>query len=78
MSDFSNPAYQAIHRLNNKFDDIGDQIKDLMARQASGETPDPEEFSRLLAAESVTKSAMSAQFSLLQKPLKTVLNESKG
>lgn len=78
MSDFSNPAYQAIQRLNNKFDDIGDQMKDFMARQASGEEPDPEEFSRLLELESTTKSALAAQFGLLQKPLKTVLNESRG
>ncbi len=78
MSDFSNPAYQAIQRLTNKFDDIGDQIKDVMARQASGETPDPDEFARLLEAESTTKAAMAVQFNLLQKPLKTVLNESRG
>ena len=78
MSEFSNPAYQAIHRLNNKFDDIGEQMKDFQARQASGETPDPEEFAKLLEVQSVTKSAMNAQIGLLQKPLKTVLNESKG
>ena len=78
MSDFSNPAYQAIHRLNNKYDDIGEQMKDFLARQASGETPDPDEFAQLLEAQSVTKSALAAQFNLLQKPLKTVLTESRS
>ena len=78
MSDFTNPAYQAIQRLNNKFDDIGDQMKDFIERQASGETPDPDEFASLLEAQSITKSAMTAQFGLLQKGLKTVLNEAKS
>jgi hypothetical protein len=78
MSDTSNPALQAIHRLNNKYEEIGDNMKDFMARQASGETPDPDEFAKLLEAQSTTKSALSAQFSLLQKPLKVVLNESRG
>lgn len=78
MSDFSNPAFQAIQRLNNKYEDLGDRMKDFMARQAAGETPDPDEFAKLLEAQSITKSALAAQFGLLQKPLKTVLNESKG
>ena len=78
MSDFSNPALQAIQRLNNKFEEIGDTMEDFMVRQASGETPDPSEFTRLLEAQSTTKSALTAQFSLLQKPLKTVLSESRG
>ena len=78
MSDFSNPAFQAIQHLNNKFDEIGDNMKDFLARQAAGETPDPDEFAKLLEAQSTTKSALAAQFSLLQKPYKTVLGESRG
>jgi hypothetical protein len=78
MSDTSNPALQAIQRLNNKYEEIGDNMQDFMARQASGETPDPNEFARLLEAQSTTKSVLFAQFSLLQKPLKAVLNESRG
>jgi hypothetical protein len=46
-------------------------------RQISGEQPNPTEFTRLLEQQSLTHSAMTAQFSLLQKPLKTVLNESR-
>jgi hypothetical protein len=79
MSDFSsNPALQAIQRLNTKYEEIGDNMKNFMERQASGEEPDPEEFAQLLEAQSTTKSALAAQVSLLQKPIKTVLNESKG
>jgi len=77
MSDTSNPVLANLHRLGNKFDDIGDAIQDFMARQAAGEKPDPDEFSRLMELQSVDKSAMQAQFNLLQKPLKTVLNEVK-
>ena len=77
MSDTSNPAYQGIKHLNHKYDAIGDDLKDFMARQAAGETPDPEEFSKLLELQSVTKSALTAQYNLLQKPVKIVLNEAK-
>lgn len=77
MSNTSNPALTNLHRLSNKFDDIGDAIQDFMARQAAGEKPDPDEFSKLMEMQSVDKSAMQAQFNLLQKPLKTVLNEVK-
>lgn len=77
MSDSSNPAYQAIHRLNGRYDEIGEQMKDFLARQAAGETPDPDEFGRMLEAQSITKVALAAQATLLLKPLKTVLNESR-
>lgn len=78
MSVNSNLAYQAIQRLSDKFDAIGEGIQDFVARQAEGENPDPDEFSQLLAAESVTKSALQAQHSLLQKPLKMVLTETRS
>lgn len=78
MSDSSNPALRAIQRLNEKYERIGDNLKDFIAGQASGEEPDPEAFGKLLEAQSTTKAVMSAQFNLLQKPLKTVLNESRG
>jgi hypothetical protein len=58
-------------------DDIGGQMNNFMDKQAHGGEADPSEFQRLLEAQSVTKTAMTAQFNLLQKPLKTVLNESK-
>jgi hypothetical protein len=78
MSDNGNPALHGLRRLNSEYEKIGDGLKDFLASQASGETPDPAEFASLLESQSVTKSAMQAQFNLLQKPLKTVLNESKN
>jgi hypothetical protein len=78
MSDFSSPAMQAIQHLNNKFDEIGDDIQDFMVRQASGEEPDPQEFAQLMQAQSAVKSALGVQFNLQEKPFKTVLNEVRG
>lgn len=78
MSDTSNPAYQAIRRYSDKYERIGEGLADFVTRQAEGESPDPVEFEQLLEAQSVTKSAMQAQYALLQKPLKTVLSESRG
>ncbi len=72
-----NPVLQNLRHLNQKFDDIGNQLNDFNRRQADGEMPDPAQFVDLLQKQSVTRTAMAAQFNLLQKPLKTVLNESK-
>lgn len=72
-----NPVLQNLRHLNQKFDDIGNQLNDFNRRQADGEMPDPAQFVDLLQKQSVTRTAMVAQFNLLQKPLKTVLNESK-
>ncbi|WP_028100969.1 hypothetical protein [Pseudoduganella violaceinigra] len=72
-----NPVVQSLHRLDRKFDGIGDQMQEFYRRQANGEQPNPNDFARLLEQQSLTHSAMTAQFSLLQKPLKTVLNEAK-
>lgn len=77
MSDSRNPVLQNMRHLTQRFDDLGDQLADFNRRQADGEHPDAGEFVDLLKKQSVTHSALSAQFSLLQKPLKTVLNESK-
>ncbi|KQZ44733.1 hypothetical protein [Duganella sp. Root1480D1] len=77
MSSKLNPVVQSLHRLDRKFEDIGDQMHEFYRRQANGEKPNPTEFTRLLEQQSLTHSAMTAQFNLLQKPLKTVLNESK-
>ncbi|HWW05984.1 hypothetical protein [Collimonas sp.] len=77
MSDNHNPVLQNLRHLNQKFEDIGQQINDFNRRQTDGEMPDPKAFMDLLQKQSVTHSAMTAQFSLLQKPLKTVLNETK-
>ncbi len=73
----SNPVLRNLRHLDKKFDEIGQKVNDFNRQQAAGETPDPAAFMDLLQKQSVTKSAMSAQFNLLQKPLKTVLNETK-
>lgn len=73
----SNPAMSALRRLNDKFDAQGDQMNDFMARQAQGENPDPAAFMKLLEQRSTTSEALQAQFKLHEKPLKTVLNETK-
>lgn len=77
MSGNSNPVLQNVRNLTQRFDDLGEQMSDFNRRQADGEQPDPSEFVDLLKKQSVTHSALNAQFSLLQKPLKTVLNETK-
>jgi hypothetical protein len=77
MSSNLNPVLQSLHALTKKFDNNTSSIADFQRRQTNGEQPNPEEFTRLLEKQSVTHSAMNAQFSLLQKPLKTVLNESR-
>ncbi|GGZ01561.1 hypothetical protein ACFFTM_08845 [Pseudoduganella plicata] len=77
MSSNQNPVLQSLRSLTRKFDDSTDGIADFQRRQTNGEQPDPQEFTRLLEVQSVTHSAMNAQFSLLQKPLKTVLNETR-
>ncbi|AKU22900.1 hypothetical protein MJ904_08890 [Massilia sp. MB5] len=77
MSSNQNSVVQSIHRLDRKFDDTGSQMHDFYSRQTNGEMPDPNEFIRLLQQQAMVHSAMTAQFGLLQKPLKTVLNETK-
>jgi hypothetical protein len=77
MSSNQNPVLQSLRSLTKKFDSSTDGIADFQRRQTNGEQPDPQEFTRLLEQQSITHSAMSAQFSLLQKPLKTVLSETR-
>ncbi len=77
MSGNSNPVLQNVRNLTQRYDDLGERMSDFNRRQADGEQPDASEFVDLLKKQSVTHSALNAQFSLLQKPLKTVLNETK-
>ncbi|MPS30351.1 MAG: hypothetical protein E2576_02635 [Alcaligenaceae bacterium] len=77
MSGNNNPVIQSIRHMTQRFDDLGQRFDDFSRRQADGEHPDPAEFIELLKKKSVTHSALSAQFGLLQKPLKTVLNETR-
>ncbi|MFJ3044660.1 hypothetical protein ACIPEN_02410 [Herbaspirillum chlorophenolicum] len=77
MSANSHPYLQTLGKLNNRFESTADQLSDFNRRQADGEHPDPAEFMDLLNKQSVTRTAMTAQFGLLQKPLKTVLSETR-
>jgi hypothetical protein len=52
-------------------------MNDFMRRQANGEQPDPAEFMSILTKRSVVHDAMQAQSKLYEKPMQTVLNETK-
>ncbi|MBP0597302.1 hypothetical protein J8I26_04250 [Herbaspirillum sp. LeCh32-8] len=77
MSAQPNPFLQNLRQLNSRFDSTAQELADFNRRQADGEHPDPAEFMDLLSKQSVTRTAMAAQFGLTQKPLKTVLNETR-
>jgi hypothetical protein len=66
-----------IRHLDEKYKSISEQQADFLRRQSAGENPDPDEFVQLLEKQSVTGTAMTAQFNLYQKPLKTVLTDSR-
>jgi hypothetical protein len=80
MSETTNTRSQAlgaISRLTGKFDAAGDEMGKFLQMQANGEQPDPEEFAKLLDKRLTAQEAMQAQFKLYEKPLKTVMTESK-
>lgn len=77
MADIPNHVMQAIRRLSGRNDATGEQMDDFARRQANGEQPDPNEFTQLLQLRSTTQDAMAAQFKLVEKPLRTVLQEAK-
>ena len=77
MAENHNPVLQNLRHLNQKMDGVNKQMHEFMQGQAEGDEPDPGAFQQLLSQQSVTKTAMTAQFSLFQKPLKTVLSDSK-
>ncbi len=73
----SNAMIQSLRHLNNRSEQTGQQMADFARRQTEGEQPDPAEFTALLQQRSVTHDAMSAQLKLLEKPIRTVLQETK-
>jgi hypothetical protein len=73
----SNGVMHELRRLNNRSDETGDKMADFIRRQMNGEQPDPSEFTAILEKRSTTHDAMRAQFKLLEKPLKTVLQDVK-
>lgn len=77
MGNHVNNVVYSLQRLSHRHDDAGHAITDFMQRQSDGEHPDPEEFVSLLKQQSTTHDAMTAQFKLYEKPMKTVLNDIK-
>lgn len=77
MSGNINHVINALRRLSNKYDAAAEEMTDFNRRQMAGEKPDPNEFVALLKKRAVTQDAMTAQFKLYEKPLKTVLQETK-
>ena len=73
----SSQSMYALRRTNDKLDGTNDRIHDFMERQMNGEKPDPEEFMKLLEKQANTQQVLQAQFKLHEKPMKTVLNETK-
>jgi len=77
MSDSSNPVMKSMRHLHQRYEEAGKDLNNFMRDQTRGEQPDPSQFLDALKRQSLTHTAMTAQFGLLQKPLKTVLNETK-
>jgi hypothetical protein len=72
-----NLVLNSIRHLDDKYKSISEQQADFLRRQSAGENPDPDEFTQLLEKQSITGTAMTAQFNLYQKPLKTALTDSR-
>jgi hypothetical protein len=77
MSSNHNPVVKSLRHMGKQLEEVDVELNKVMTQQAHGGDADPDQFKRLLELKSVTKTAMIAQFNLNQKPLKTVLNESK-
>jgi hypothetical protein len=77
MADNHSQVMNSLRRLNNRSEAAGEEMADFVRRQAAGEKPDPNEFTALLQKRSTSHDAMAAQFKLFEKPMKTVLNETK-
>jgi hypothetical protein len=72
-----NVVLNNIRHLDDKFNQLDVQQSEFLRAQTAGEHPDPNVFIKLLEKQSVTGTAMTAQFNLYQKPLKTVLTDSR-
>lgn len=80
MSDYAKSSSQIVsdlNRLSARYDAADKRLDDIGRMRAEGESVDHEEFMRLLETRVAAGAAMQAQFKLHEKPLKTVLNESK-
>ncbi|AWL03544.1 hypothetical protein ACFOHT_05750 [Massilia oculi] len=66
-----------LRRLDRRMDAANGQIEDFMQAQAAGEEPDPAAFTAMLEQRMTVEQAMQAQLKLHEKPLKTVLTETR-
>ena len=73
----SSPALEPLRRGHQKIDEVNGQINDFMHAQAGGEQPDPGAFMAMLEKRMTVQQAMQAQLKLHEKPLKSVLTESR-
>jgi len=65
----------ALHRMNKRWDNVENGVKDFMQKQVSGQNPDPQEFMDLMAKQSTTQLGMQAQMNLHEKPMKNILGD---
>lgn len=72
-----NPVLEPLRRGEQKIDQINGQITDFMQAQAGGEKPDPGAFAQLLEKRMTVQQALQAQLKLHEKPLKSVMSESR-
>lgn len=72
-----NQTMPVIRRLSNKLDDADQQMDVYLQGQANGEASDGGEFLKMLEQRTVTQKAMEAQLKLNEKPVKTVMTESR-
>lgn len=73
----SNPVLHGMRRMEKKLEATDAGMADFMQRDKMGEKPDPAEFMKILEQRMIAKQAIQAQFKLHEKPIKTVLNETK-
>jgi hypothetical protein len=77
MADNVRHVVDTLRLLNRRYEDTAAEMNEFMRAQADGEKPDVKRFEDLLAKQSTNRQIMHAQFRLYEKPLKTVLNETK-
>lgn len=77
MSVNQSASIAPLRHMDRKLDATNDRLDDFMQAQAAGEKPDPAAFTAMLEQRMTVQQAMQAQLKLHEKPLKTVLTESR-
>jgi len=72
-----NQTMPVIRRFSQKMDDADQRMDVYLQGQANGEASDGGEFLKMLEQRTVTQRAMEAQLKLNEKPVKTVMTESR-